>query len=229
MVAYVLVHGSGQNAASWTPIAERLRALGHDVVTPELPKHEPKWGYREHADRIARATPEGAIVVAHSLCGVFLPLVATLRPCRQLVFVAAVIPEVGRSVREQFAADPTMFAPAWIAAGARWHEPGQARALGAEFLFHDCAEPMRTLAGDTIEPLDSRRIVQERSPVAVPPGLPTACIVATEDRTLAPAWITAASRRVLGVEPILVRAGHCPHQSQPAEMTQLLAALARTG
>jgi hypothetical protein len=55
-------------------------------------------------------------------CGVFLPLVAQVRDCALLVFLAAVIPEPGKSVRDQFAEDPGMFSRDWIEAGPRWFD-----------------------------------------------------------------------------------------------------------
>jgi 2-succinyl-6-hydroxy-2,4-cyclohexadiene-1-carboxylate synthase len=38
-VRLCLVHGFTQTGASWEPVAERLRAAGHDVITPDVPGH----------------------------------------------------------------------------------------------------------------------------------------------------------------------------------------------
>jgi 2-succinyl-6-hydroxy-2,4-cyclohexadiene-1-carboxylate synthase len=38
-VRLCLVHGFTQTGASWEPVATRLRAAGHDVVTPDAPGH----------------------------------------------------------------------------------------------------------------------------------------------------------------------------------------------
>jgi pimeloyl-ACP methyl ester carboxylesterase len=219
MHSFVLVHGSGQNAASWAPVAQRLRARGHPVATPELDKHA--RSLVEHAERIAAVTAADSIVVAHSLSGVFLPLVATMRPCRRIVFVAAVIPEPGRSVREQFAADATMFAPEWIAAGGRWRDPAAWPALGREFLFHDADPAHLGAALATIAPLDPSLLVVEPAPFAAWPCA-TACLVATADRTLRPDWIERTCRRALGQAPTALPTGHCPHQVQPDAVAQWL-------
>src|SRR5688572_15667071 len=110
MAAFVLVHGSGQNAGCWARVGDLLQARGHDVAAPELPKQAPTWGLRDYGAEIARAVVEPkTVVVAHSFSGVFLPLVAQARSCALLVFLAAVIPEPGKSVRDQFAEDPGMF------------------------------------------------------------------------------------------------------------------------
>ncbi|MBK8097302.1 MAG: hypothetical protein IPK26_09350 [Planctomycetes bacterium] len=84
MTTFVLVHGSGQNAACWTRVAAHLRALGHHAIAPELPKTAADMGLAAHAAVIAHAVPDAdTVVVAHSLCGALLPLVPTLVACRQ--------------------------------------------------------------------------------------------------------------------------------------------------
>ncbi|MBL8755454.1 MAG: alpha/beta hydrolase [Planctomycetes bacterium] len=223
MPTFVLVHGSGQNAASWHPVAERLRARGHHVLTPELEKAA--RGLGEHAAQVAAATPPDSIVVAHSLSGVLLPLVAAARPCRVLAFVAAVIPEPGRSVRGQFAADATMFAPEWIAQGPRWRDPAAVPELARSFLFHD-AEPEDLPAMlATMAPLDPSILVTESAPFTRWCA-PTACLVATADRTLQPAWIERTCRRVLRHGPDRIETGHCPHQVRPDATARWLDGLA---
>ncbi len=226
MTSFVLVPGSGQNAASWRHVAALLRSAGHTVTMPELRKQAPNYGLCDHAAEIAAAASDGAIVVAHSLSGVFLPLVAVARPCRLLVFVAAVIPEPGTSVREQFAADPTMFWPEWIASGAAFRDPAQRDELARRFLFHDCSEAALAAELATVEPLDPQRLVTERAPFALW-AAPTAAIVATADRTLRPSWIERTSQRVLGSAALGIEAGHCPMQSQPHQLTAMLLQLAK--
>ena len=56
------------------------------------------------------------MLVGHSLAGLTIPLVAARRPVRRLVFLCAVVPEFGRSLADQVAADPDLYHPR--AAGA---------------------------------------------------------------------------------------------------------------
>jgi len=115
MAAFVLVHGSGQNSDSWTRVGGLLESRGHGVAAPELPKQAPGWGLEDHAAEISRSiVGPDTVLVGHSLCGVLLPLVPRVHDCALLVFLAAVIPEPGKSVREQFTEDPGMFSPKWI-------------------------------------------------------------------------------------------------------------------
>jgi len=227
LTAFVLVHGSGQNADSWSRVSGVLQAHGHVVAAPELPKQAPEWGLEDYAAEIAESIVEpNTVLVAHSLCGALLPLVPEVKDCALLVFVAAVIPEPGKSVRDQHTEDTGMFSPAWIESGARWSDESQRDALAKEFLFHDCDEETLPWALRTVQPIVTRQLSTQRSPLATWPGVPGVSIVPTEDRTLSPDWMRRVSRRVLGRQPIEIRAGHCPHVSQPTRIADLLERLA---
>jgi len=227
MAAFVLVHGSGQNAGCWARVGGLLKARGHGVAAPDLPKQAPDWRFEDYAGEIARAVAgPHTVVVGHSVSGAFLPLVPQVRACALLVFLAAVIPEPGKSVRDQLAEDPSMFSPDWIEAGARWFDASQQERLAKEFLFHDCDEETLSWALRTVELLDTRRLVTQAARFARWPSVPAVSIVATLDRTLSPDWGRRISRRVLGREAIEIQAGHCPHVSQPGAIADILERLA---
>ena len=61
MARLVLVHGFTQTGASWGPIARRLAAVGHEVMTPDLPGH----GARS---KVRATLPETAELIAEE-CG----------------------------------------------------------------------------------------------------------------------------------------------------------------
>lgn len=231
MSSFVLVHGSGQNAGCWSRVAARLRARGHAVAAPDLPKRAADWRLEDHAARIAQSVTQpvagpGTVVVAHSFSGVFLPLVPRTNPCGLLVFLAAVVPEPGKSVRDQLGEDGSMFSEAWLAAGPRWFDKSQEENLAREFLFHDCDEATVAWALGTMELYDTRPLVTQPAPFRDWPAVPAVSIVPTEDRTLTPGWGRRISRRVLGREAIEIEAGHCPHMSRPREVADLLERLA---
>lgn len=230
MATFVLVHGSGQNSDSWSRVSRVLRARGHVVAAPDLPKQTPGWGLEDFAAEIARSiVGPNTVLVGHFLCGAFLPLVPRVDDCALLVFLAAVIPEPGKSVRQQFTEDPEMFSSKWIEAGPRWFDMSQVEALAKEFLFHDCDEETLPWALRTVEMLGTRELVTQPAPFTKWPSVPAASIVATGDRTLSPDWGRRISRRVLRREPIEVQAGHCPHVSQPGKIADVLEQLATRG
>lgn len=207
-----------------------LQARGHVVAAPDLPKAAPEWKLGDYAGEIARSVvAPRTVVVAHSFSGVFLPLVAELRECALLVFLAAVVPEPGKSVRSQFVEDPAMFDPEWIAAGSRWFDRSHRERIAREFLFHDSESETLAWALTTVDLFDTRHLIIQPAPFAVWPKVPVASIVATGDRTLTADWGRRASRRVLGQEAMEIDAGHCPHVSKAEEVARILDRLGEEG
>ncbi len=104
---FCLVHGSTQNAACWDLLVPELERRGHEVACMDLPTDETDASATRYAEVIAEAIPadhDDVIVVADSASGLFLPLVPERRPVKRLVFLAACIPEIGKSFIHQFKA-----------------------------------------------------------------------------------------------------------------------------
>lgn len=229
MADFVLVHGSGQHAGCWARVGDILKGRGHGIATPDLPKQAPSWGARDYAAEIARSIQgPAAVVVGHSASGAFLPLVPAIEKCSVLVFLAAVIPEPGKSVRDQFSEDATMFSRQWIDAGKRWFVESEVEEVAREFLFHDCDEETLLWALGTVGMMDTRHLVAEPLPFEVWPDVAVETIVPSDDRTLSPDWIRKTSLRVLGKNAIEMEAGHCPHVSRPEETARILEEIAST-
>lgn len=218
MRSFTLIHGSAQNASGWARAAAALRVLGHEVLTPELPKVEPAFTLRDYAAVIGSAD----IAVAHSFSGSLLPLI----DCNVAVFLAALVPEPRRSVRDQLTSDPSMMPPDWIATGARWRDhPSEREALARQFLFHDCDEATAQWALKTVDMLHTGNLVTEPSPFDAWPPRRYASIIPTADRTISPAWMRTRAAAI-GAETFEVEAGHCPHVSRVGEVVGILNALA---
>jgi alpha/beta hydrolase family protein len=73
-------------------------------------------------------------------------------------------------------------------------------------------------------PLFPSAVYDER--IAVNERVPSSYILAADDRTIRPAWQRRMARERLGVEPLEIQSGHCPNVSRPAELAELLVALA---
>jgi pimeloyl-ACP methyl ester carboxylesterase len=225
MSLFCLVHGSGQNASGWDLLTQELERRGHEVVRMNLPTTEPEASATRYADVIAQAIPENrgeAIVVAHSASGMFLPLVPERRRVRHLVFLAAVIPQIGKSLREQAMADSSMFNPDWLG-----RNPGVDEEAARQFLFHDCIPETTNWALGTISLMYARQAILEISPLRIWPDVPSSYIVCAEDRTLQPQWSRRVARERLGVDAIELPGGHCPFVSRPAELAEVLCAIAQ--
>jgi 2-succinyl-6-hydroxy-2,4-cyclohexadiene-1-carboxylate synthase len=72
MARLVLVHGFTQTGASWDPVARRLAARGHEVITPDLPGHGARTKVRATLPEAARLLADEcgpACYVGYSLGG----------------------------------------------------------------------------------------------------------------------------------------------------------------
>lgn len=117
MSLFCLVHGSTQNASCWDLLVPELGRRGHECVRVDLPADEPDASAARYAEIISQAIPENrgdVIVVAHSASGLFLPLVTQKRRITRMVFLASVIPQIGKSLLDQLPDDPEMLNPDWI-------------------------------------------------------------------------------------------------------------------
>jgi hypothetical protein len=54
------------------------------------------------------------------------------------------------------------------------------------------------------------------------PDLPSTFVLPREDRTLRAEWMRRAATERLGVTPVEVDGGHCPHTSRPEVVANVL-------
>jgi pimeloyl-ACP methyl ester carboxylesterase len=115
---FVLVHGAWHGGWGWKKVAERLRAIGHDVFTPtltglgerahllapdiDLTTHiEDVLGVLEYEDLV------NVVLVGHSYGGMVIAGVADRAPSRiaTLVYLDAFFPETGKALRDYLPGD----------------------------------------------------------------------------------------------------------------------------
>jgi pimeloyl-ACP methyl ester carboxylesterase len=200
-----------------------VEKCGHQVVRPALPTDEPKAGAERYAGIILKSIPanaEDVLVVGHSASGYFLPLVAAQRRLRRIVFLAAMLPQIGQSFLDQLRSDPTMFQPGWIG-----KDPSIDDAAAKHFLFHDCSPEIANWAMTTRIRLPLEKVAGEVYTLRQWPDVSSTYIVCSDDRTISPAWSRRVARERLGVEAIEIVSGHCPYLSRPAELANILSQL----
>jgi pimeloyl-ACP methyl ester carboxylesterase len=205
----LLVHGSTQTPAAYDRLGAELTARGHRVVAPDLRTDRPGWSAEQHAAALDAEVAEPVLVV-HSAAGALVPaLAAAFRP-RHVVWLGAVIPDPGRSVMDEVGADPGMFGTEWRSwTGDLAGRPEET----AYFLYHDC--DLETLRWA----LSTSRLWPPRTVFSAPAAdysVSSTYVLPAGDRTLTPEWMHRAARERLGVEPVEVPGGHCPHVSRPA-------------
>jgi pimeloyl-ACP methyl ester carboxylesterase len=224
-----LVHGAYHGASCWARLIPELGGLGFQVRTVDLPIHDVAAGAKEYAETVVRAFDDvdgDLILVGHSMAGITIPLVAEMRPVRRLVFLCALLPEIGASLRDQMGReqiDPgALDAAEWIDCGdGGWlPAPATARAL----FYHDLSdEDVRWLIPQMRR--QTTTPTNETTPLTRWPECDRAAIVCTEDRVVSPAWSRKSLRDRLGVVPVEIGGGHSPFVGRPAELARAIAEL----
>ena len=226
MTTFCLMHSSGQGPAGWKLLLDELERRGHCALTPafELDRTDESAAY--HAQTIVEAlnqsgcAPTDVVCVAHSAAGMYLPLVAERWQPRRMVFLAALVPLSGLSVREVMRDDPAMFNPAWVG-----KNPADDN-VALEFVFHDCPPERLEWAMSTRVLFYAKRAMEEPCPLTTWPAVPASYIVCADDRTITPAWQRKVAREWLGVEPIELPGGHAPNVSRPEALADTLVKIA---
>jgi pimeloyl-ACP methyl ester carboxylesterase len=127
-----------------------LTDRGHHVIAPDLPCDDPAATFDDYAEVVCDALGrrDDVVVVGHSLAGHTIPLVAARRPVRRLVYLCALVPELGRSLTDQLREDTEMLNPVYLKALGKtdelrrraWVDEELARSL----LFGDTDDCTRT-------------------------------------------------------------------------------------
>jgi pimeloyl-ACP methyl ester carboxylesterase len=218
---FIFVHGGLHDGWCWHLVREELERRGHRTWAPDLPIDDPSAGASRYADVVCDACADAesdATVVGHSLGGLTIPLVASRRPVGRLVFLAAAVPDPGRSLEDQHASGPA--------------RPGPERALDEGYLsfspsvatdafYHDCPSGIAAEALKHLRPQASRPMV-EATPLEAWPDVPASYIYCREDRLITRAYAEAAALDRLGTGLIEIAGGHSPFLARPAELARLL-------
>jgi pimeloyl-ACP methyl ester carboxylesterase len=225
VATFCLLHGAWQDSSCWRLLEQRLEAMGHTTVAPDLPLDDPEAGYLERA-RPAIEGLEGVdgevVVVVHSQSSALGPLVVTERPVSVLVYLC---PRMGgidlpegapRPFREGFP-----FPPTGESGSSEW-DP--AAAIDAMFsrLPPDRAKAM----ADRLRPM---AMPPDGYPLRRHPDVETALIYAAGDEIFEPAFERFVARELLGIDPIEVSGGHFQMVEDPDRLATLFDDIARRG
>ena len=232
MTLFALLHGGMHNGSSWDLVAENLISRGHQVVAPDLPVDDDAAGAVEWA-RVAieaidqapdRADPDDVIMVGHSISGLCVPVAATLRPVRRMVFVAGLLPVPGKAYVEELAANADAISfPAPDATGEgpfglTWES------VRAGF-YHDCPE---ALAQKTFHEFrhQSFTVFTERCPIERWPDAPSTYVLMRDDRALEAGWVRRNAVDRLGMDVVELDGGHSPFFARAGELCDLRTSVA---
>lgn len=221
-----LVHGGLHGAWCWSLLIPELEKLGHRAVAVDLPITDPQAGglaYATAARDAFQDCPDDMVLVGHSMGGLVIPVVATLRPAARLVYLCAALPEPGRSFVEQMADDPEQRTAAATdgrildGTGTMTYPPEAARRI----FYHDVPDELARWAESQLRP-QVQRAMTEVTPLRAWPDLPSTYILGREDRCLDPSWQRRNVPRRLGITPLEIDGSHSPFLARPRELAEML-------
>jgi pimeloyl-ACP methyl ester carboxylesterase len=230
VATFALIHGSWHGAWCFEHLAPLLEGEGQRAIAVDLPCEDLDAGCAEYARIVADSldNADDAIVVAHSFGGLTGPLVAELRPVRHLVFLCALLPEPGVSLREQLEHDSSILGPAESGTvrdeAQRSYWPDENAAI--EALYHDCDPEVARSAAARLRH-QARRPAIEPSPLGRWPAVPVTYVLCRDDRITNPQWSRLAAAERLGADPIELPGGHSPFLSRPGHVAELLLGIAQ--
>jgi pimeloyl-ACP methyl ester carboxylesterase len=229
-VDIALVHGSYHGSWCWDFLRPELERLGHRVVAVDLPISQPGLGATEYAGVVEAALDSAAepVLVGHSMGGLVIPLVATRRQVRRLIFLAALLPSPRRSANDQRRAEPIdgrkpLTTAQWTDLGKDVWAVGAATAT--ELFYHDALPAVARWATARLRP-QCHKVMSELTPLREWPDVACRSIVCRDDRALNPQWGRTAARERLGIDAVEIDGAHSPFLTRPAELARLLDTLA---
>lgn len=235
MSKFCLIHGSTQSSECWNLLIPELEKFGHQAIKVDLPTDKDIVGM-QYAETIVQELDEvneNVILVGHSVSGIFLPLVASLRQVRHLVYLASFIPKVetsivGQMFDESFDMFEVLWTEAWATATQTGKDPIEDNELALNFLFHDCSLEVAKWALTIRRLLHPEAALNEVFPLQLYPSkVAHSYIVCTNDRTISSKWARRAAREFLKVEAIELLGGHCPYLSRPNNLASVLNEIAK--
>jgi pimeloyl-ACP methyl ester carboxylesterase len=227
MTTFVLVHGAWHGAWCWEQLAPLLQQAGHDVVAMDLPIEDGSATFDTYADVVCAALNgygDDVVAVGHSYGGMVIPLVASRRPVRHLVYVCADIPDIGRSLDDQLRAEPDMVNPACYE-GFKLNE--QSRyvwvddALARAMMYADCDD---LTANNAIRRLRPQSPYANSLPCSLTefPAVRCTSVVCTDDQLVGLDWAKRVARDRLGAKLVELPGSHSPFLSRPSALADEL-------
>ncbi|OKH85909.1 hypothetical protein EB75_08930 [Mycobacterium sp. ST-F2] len=231
MTTFALVHGAWHGPWCWELLTPLLEREGHNTVTMDLPCEDASASFETYADVVCAALDgcgDDVVLVGHSLGANTIPLVATRRPVRHLVYLCGVVPSIGQSVFDQIAGSD-MMQRGWDAGlsapdaelRTKWVNPDCTRAL----LYADCDE---FTAADAFKRLRAQANQASALPFSLSefPSVSSTSVICSDDRMVNPDWSRRVARDRLGAHIIELPGSHSPFLSRPSALADVFVRLA---
>lgn len=232
----VLVHGAWHGAWCWTPVVDRLRAEGIDVVAVDLPGHGadpgPLTDLHGDAARVREVLDAGegpAVLVGHSYGGAVVTEAGVHPDVVHVVYLAAFALDAGETVSSAFADGPAPdgagrpdLGAALVFADDRCTvDPAQA----GEIFFNDLDPQASAAATAQLGPQSMSSLGQSPDGVAWRER-PSTYAICELDLAIHPALQATLARRTTDV--VTWPTGHSPFLSRPDLVADLLLGLTQS-
>jgi pimeloyl-ACP methyl ester carboxylesterase len=231
MVTFALVHGAWHAGWCWELLTPLLQHAEHDVVAVDVPSEDGSATFEDYADVVCSALTDhdDVVLVGHSFGGYTIPLVADRRPIQHLVYLCALVPDIGRSPLDQLTDKLEMLNPhrdeGLSTPDDQLRQAWTDRDIARTLLYAHCDEPIAEAALDRLRP-------QSLYPATLPfslnefPATPATYVVGSDDQMLRPRWSRHIARDRLAANIIELPGDHSPFLSRPSDVAELLLRLA---
>jgi pimeloyl-ACP methyl ester carboxylesterase len=219
---YVLLPGAGGDSWYWHLVAPKLRARGHEALTPDLPSDDDSAGLAEYTEAVLSVLGDrtGPIVVAQSMAAFVAPMLCERVDVQLLILVAPMVPAPGESP------------------GVWWENTGQATAQRRQdelegrnpdapfdvrtIFMHDVPPDVVAEAFARGEPRQSDTPFAEPWPLEAWPRVSTRVLAGRYDRLFPLEFMRRLTLERLNTVADVIDTGHLPALSQPEELVRRL-------
>jgi pimeloyl-ACP methyl ester carboxylesterase len=216
---YALVPGAGGVAWYWSRVAPLLEQAGHTAIPIDLPGDDPEAGLPEYVDIVVDAIGERSdvVLVAQSLGGFTVPLVAQRVPLAAIVLVNAMIPAPGETAGDWW--DNVGSAAARVEAAQRHGYPTEFDVQ--TYFLHDIDTAVAA-EGEPYQRAQSDTVFETPCMFTTWPAVPTQVVCGADDRWFPLDFQQRVASDRLGIEPVVLPGGHLVALSQPKLLADLL-------
>jgi pimeloyl-ACP methyl ester carboxylesterase len=227
---FVFVSGSETSCDAWSPVLDRIRKSGYTCCIRGLDEiswtHGVEAGIQTLVESID-GDPE-TVLVGHSVAGLLLPSMGEALGASSQVYIAALIPQPGRSVFDRLFTGEEIFSRSWAEGyeGIRRSENPLIthRSFLEWHLFHDC--PPASVEHYWMKTdLPLREIYETTYKATEVSKENRHFIVCSGDRTLRPESQRPTSELLSDASVAEIQTGHCPHIAAPIDLADLILSL----
>ena len=213
-----IVHGAFADGSDWAKVIPLLQAKGVNVVAVQ----NPLTSLDDDVAATKRAIdtqPGKVVLVGHSWGGVVITQVGVDPKVSGLVYVAALVPDVGQAGGELGKAYPATSGFSHISADSAGYLRMTQEGIAKHFA-QDLSAKTTAVMTATQGPINSKAFEQKVTAAAWKTK-PSWYIVSDQDRMIQPAQEVAMAKNI-GAKVTTLQASHVPQQSQPAKVAAVI-------